>query len=69
MSGEVISMVVHGGAWAIPDNLVEASLIGVEKAVKVGFAVLSEGRKATCWFFNSTDAFQEARRWMLLRLP
>jgi hypothetical protein len=68
MSGEVISMVVHGGAWAIPDNLVEASLIGVEKAVKVGFAVLSEGRKATL-FFNSTDAFQEARRWMLLRLP
>ncbi len=36
-------MLVHGGAWAIPDDVVEAHLRGVEAAAAQGWRVLQEG--------------------------
>ncbi|XP_023957353.1 isoaspartyl peptidase/L-asparaginase-like isoform X1 [Chrysemys picta bellii] len=36
-------LVVHGGAWAIPDEFAERSILGVKNAVKNGFAVLEMG--------------------------
>ncbi|XP_048701156.2 isoaspartyl peptidase/L-asparaginase isoform X1 [Caretta caretta] len=36
-------LVVHGGAWAIPDEFAERSILGVKNAVKSGFAVLEMG--------------------------
>eukprot|EP00750_Incisomonas_marina_P009353 INCI15961.1.p1 GENE.INCI15961.1~~INCI15961.1.p1 ORF type:complete len:354 (+),score=68.82 INCI15961.1:350-1411(+) len=41
-----ISIVVHGGAWAIPDPIYEASQAGVEEAAALGFAVLQGGGSA-----------------------
>ena len=35
-------IIVHGGAWAIPDILKEASVNGVKKAAKKGFDFLKE---------------------------
>lgn len=39
-------IVVHGGAWAIPDELAEASVVGVKNAVRAGDAVLKNGGSA-----------------------
>ena len=39
-------IVVHGGAWSIPDHLVDANLKGVEKSTKAGWKVLEEGGSA-----------------------
>ena len=39
-------MVVHGGAWAIPEELTERSLKGVQRAAKEGHRVLSSGGSA-----------------------
>ncbi len=39
-------IIVHGGAWGIPDRLVEANLSGVEKSVKAGWKVLEAGGSA-----------------------
>jgi len=36
-------ILVHGGAWAIPDDVVEAHLHGVQAAAAAGFAVLQRG--------------------------
>jgi len=36
-------MLVHGGAWAIPDAGVEAHLQGVRAAAEAGFEVLQRG--------------------------
>ena len=36
-------MLVHGGAWAIPDDAIEAHLRGVRAAVDAGWKVLSAG--------------------------
>jgi beta-aspartyl-peptidase (threonine type) len=41
-----ISMIVHGGAWAIPDAEVEAHLLGVRVALDVGWHLLSTGASA-----------------------
>lgn len=35
-------IIVHGGAWAIPDRLIEVNIIGVEDAVKKGWSVLEK---------------------------
>ena len=37
-------MLVHGGAWAIPKDVVEAHLHGVEAAASQGWQVLQRGR-------------------------
>jgi beta-aspartyl-peptidase (threonine type) len=39
----VISLIVHGGAWAIPDHALVAHREGVLKAVKAGWSVLLDG--------------------------
>jgi L-asparaginase / beta-aspartyl-peptidase len=39
-------MVVHGGAWAIPDNVVEDHLKGVRQALSEGWRVLEGGGSA-----------------------
>ena len=39
-------LVVHGGAWTIPEELAEASVDGVKAAAREGFSVLRSGRSA-----------------------
>ncbi|MGA9496555.1 MAG: isoaspartyl peptidase/L-asparaginase [Terriglobales bacterium] len=46
-------LVVHGGAWAIPDDMVEAHLKGVRNAATAGWRVLEHGGSAL-------DAVEEA---------
>jgi beta-aspartyl-peptidase (threonine type) len=46
-------MLVHGGAWAIPDAMVEAHLEGVRAASEAGFEVLQRGG-------NCLDAIEAA---------
>jgi beta-aspartyl-peptidase (threonine type) len=46
-------LVVHGGAWAIPDDMVEAHLKGVRNATAAGWRVLERGGSAL-------DAVEEA---------
>src|ERR1700680_2785709 len=46
-------LVVHGGAWAIPDDMVEAHLNGVRNALAAGWEVLTRGG-------SSLDAVEEA---------
>jgi beta-aspartyl-peptidase (threonine type) len=36
-------IVIHGGAWAIPDRLVEVNIHGVEEATGKGWSVLGRG--------------------------
>jgi beta-aspartyl-peptidase (threonine type) len=46
-------LVVHGGAWAMPDDMVEAHLLGVRDALAAGWRVLERGGAAL-------DAVEEA---------
>jgi beta-aspartyl-peptidase (threonine type) len=46
-------LVVHGGAWAMPDEMVEAHLLGVRNALGAGWRVLERGGAAL-------DAIEEA---------
>ena len=46
-------LLVHGGAWAIPDDMVEAHLDGVRNAMSAGWQVLERGGSAL-------DAVEEA---------
>ena len=46
-------LVVHGGAWAIPDDMVGAHLNGVRNAIAAGWSALSRGGSAL-------DAVEEA---------
>lgn len=46
-------LVVHGGAWAMPDDMVEAHLNGVREALAAGWRVLERGGRAL-------DAIEEA---------
>ena len=46
-------LIVHGGAWAIPDNMVESHLNGVRSAMAAGWQVLEHGGSAL-------DAIEEA---------
>lgn len=39
-------LVIHGGAWAMPDDVVEDHRRGVQKALRVGWDVLSSGGSA-----------------------
>lgn len=41
-----ISLVVHGGAWAIPDAEVAAHVTGVHAALEAGWRILAEGGSA-----------------------
>ncbi len=46
-------LVIHGGAWAIPDDMVEAHLNGVRHAAAAGWRALERGG-------SSLDAVEEA---------
>src|SRR6202140_1312129 len=46
-------LVVHGGAWAMPDDMVDAHLNGVRNALAAGWSVLARGGAAL-------DAIEEA---------
>jgi len=46
-------LVVHGGAWAMPDDMVEAHIRGVKHALAAGWRVLERGGPAL-------DAVEEA---------
>ena len=46
-------LAVHGGAWAIPDDMIEAHLAGVRAALAAGWRVLERGGSAL-------DAVEEA---------
>jgi L-asparaginase / beta-aspartyl-peptidase len=46
-------LVVHGGAWAMPDDMVEAHIRGVKNALAAGWRVLERGGPAL-------DAVEEA---------
>ena len=39
-------LVIHGGAWAIPDDMVEAHLQGVREALTIGWRLLERGNSA-----------------------
>ena len=39
-------LVIHGGAWAIPDDMVEAHLHGVRQALSLGWRLLERGGSA-----------------------
>jgi len=47
------ALVVHGGAWAMPDDMVDAHKTGVRNALNAGWAVLQRGGSAL-------DAVEEA---------
>lgn len=46
-------LLVHGGAWAIPDDMLEAHRNGVENALRAGYALLEKGA-------SSVDAVEAA---------
>src|SRR5205814_5601825 len=46
-------LVVHGGAWSIPDDMVDAHVNGVRNAMAAGWRVLEKGGSAL-------DAAEEA---------
>src|ERR1700687_3591997 len=46
-------LVIHGGAWAMPDDMVEAHIHGVRNALDAGWRVLERGG-------SSLDAVEEA---------
>ncbi len=42
----MISFIVHGGAWDIPSDLIEAHKQGVSKALRIGWEILQNGGTA-----------------------
>src|SRR5271168_3977761 len=40
------TLLVHGGAWAIPDDMAEAHRLGVSNALAIGYAMLEDGATA-----------------------
>ncbi len=44
--GQTPVLVVHGGAWAIPDDAVDAHLNGVREALAAGWRLLERGGSA-----------------------
>ncbi|MHA1399067.1 MAG: isoaspartyl peptidase/L-asparaginase [Candidatus Heimdallarchaeaceae archaeon] len=39
-------LIIHGGAWDIPNELVDDHLAGMSKAIEVGYPLLEKGEKA-----------------------
>jgi beta-aspartyl-peptidase (threonine type) len=40
------ALIVHGGAWDIPDDAVESCKVGCQRALEAGWAILSKGSGA-----------------------
>ena len=51
----MISLIVHGGAWNIPDDTLEAHRTGVSRALQIGWEVLRSGG-------TSVDAVERSLR-------
>ncbi len=54
---KMISFILHGGAWDIPDAMVEDHKNGVRRALEIGWEILSGGG-------NSIDAVEQAIRYL-----
>jgi beta-aspartyl-peptidase (threonine type) len=52
-------IVVHGGAWAIPDRLVEVNIRGVEDAVGKGWGVLGKGGSALDAIVTAVNSLED----------
>ena len=52
---QIPSVIVHGGAWSIPDHLADASRAGVRLAASRAYRILQDGGSAV-------DAVEEAVR-------
>ncbi len=50
---------IHGGAWDIPDHLVEAHRAGCEKALKIGWDILRSGGSAVDAVEESVKTLEE----------
>jgi beta-aspartyl-peptidase (threonine type) len=50
-------LVIHGGAWAIPDDMVDAHIRGVNNALAAGWRVLERAGSGGC---AALDAVEEA---------
>ncbi len=46
-------LIVHGGAWSIPDDMLEAHRVGIANALAAGYALLEKGA-------SSIDAVETA---------
>ena len=53
------SIIVHGGAWSIPDDLVDSHLRGCESAVNVGFDRLVSGASAVDAVVEAVAAMED----------
>jgi L-asparaginase / beta-aspartyl-peptidase len=53
------AIVIHGGAWAIPDRLVDANIRGVEEAVRRGWDVLAKGGSALDAVVSSVNSLED----------
>lgn len=51
----MLSLIVHGGAWNIPDDLIQAHYNGVKRAMERGWSVLRSGG-------NAVDAVEQVIR-------
>lgn len=66
-------LLVHGGAWAIPDDAVEAHTFGVRSALLAGYALLERGAtavdavEAAVAVLEDDDAFDAGRGSFLTR--
>src|SRR6185312_7328351 len=66
-------MVVHGGAWAMPDDVVQAHMNGVNKALAEGWSVLERGGRAldavqaAITYMEDDDTFDAGRGSFLTR--
>jgi beta-aspartyl-peptidase (threonine type) len=66
-------LLVHGGAWAIPDDMVEAHLNGVRAAAEAGWSVLKRGGsavdavEAAVVFMEDDETFDAGRGSFLTR--
>lgn len=62
-----VAIIVHAGAWEMPDRLVEAHVRGCEEAVDLGYQMLGEGRSAldavetVVRFFEDQPSFDAGR--------
>lgn len=52
-------IVIHGGAWAIPDELAEASVEGVIRAAKTGYKILLDGGSAVDAVENAVKVLED----------
>ena len=67
MKRSPVCLAVHGGAWNIPDNMVEAHREGVRKALLAGWSLLENGASAveavewTIVMMEDDDTFNAGR--------